>query len=105
MIIGISPPLLDEGYDSFQCNNHLKEKRCQKPLDLLSVSISGGGALSNFRPYSLEMFNKAGDQMPADKIKYKISNTYTSLLDLIYPVGALYISSVNTSPASLFGGT
>ena len=43
--------------------------------------------------------------MPANKIKYKLSNTYTSLLDLIYPVGALYISSVNTSPASLLGGT
>lgn len=43
--------------------------------------------------------------MPANKIKYKLSNTYTSLLDLIYPVGALYISSINTSPASLFGGT
>lgn len=43
--------------------------------------------------------------MPANKIKYKLSNTYTSLLDLIYPIGALYISAEKTSPATLFGGT
>ena len=30
--------------------------------------------------------------------------SYISLLDLTYPVGAYYLSSVSTSPASFFGG-
>lgn len=42
--------------------------------------------------------------VPASKIKYKISNKFTSLLDLIYPIGAFYISAEKTSPAELFGG-
>ena len=29
----------------------------------------------------------------------------TELLDLIYPVGSIYLSTSNTSPATLFGGT
>lgn len=43
--------------------------------------------------------------MPANKIKYKISNKIISLLDLIYPIDAFYINVTNTSPATLFGGT
>lgn len=38
----------------------------------------------------------------------QINTTYTKkseLLDLVYPIGAIYISVVNTSPATLFGGT
>ena len=31
--------------------------------------------------------------------------TNTTLLDLIYPIGAIYWSSDSTSPATLFGGT
>ena len=37
-----------------------------------------------------------------------IASTYakkSELLDLVYPIGAIYISVVNTSPATLFGGT
>ena len=29
----------------------------------------------------------------------------SELLDLIYPIGAIYISATSTSPATLFGGT
>ena len=32
-------------------------------------------------------------------------NTGTTLADLVYPIGAVYISINNTSPATLFGGT
>jgi hypothetical protein len=31
--------------------------------------------------------------------------TVENLLDIIYPIGSIYISVVNTSPATLFGGT
>ena len=32
------------------------------------------------------------------------NNSWASLLDLVYPVGSLYISRESTSPAALFGG-
>ena len=42
-------------------------------------------------------------------LKYRTTSGWGELnlltLDDVYPVGALYLSYVNTSPASLFGGT
>lgn len=38
------------------------------------------------------------------EIKLK-SDKFYPLLDMIYPIGAIYWSKKNTSPASLFGGT
>ena len=32
-------------------------------------------------------------------------STWTNILDLVYPVGAVYTSNSDTSPATLFGGT
>ena len=43
-----------------------------------------------------------------DKDGNQIDTTYTKkseLLDLVYPIGAIYISATSTSPATLFGGT
>ena len=34
-----------------------------------------------------------------------VDNVSSYLIDIIYPVGAIYISAVSTSPATLFGGT
>lgn len=34
-----------------------------------------------------------------------MSNTWTTLLDVVYPTGSLYFSTNSTSPASKFGGT
>ena len=34
-----------------------------------------------------------------------MANTWTTLLDAVYPVGSVYISYNTTSPATLFGGT
>lgn len=39
-----------------------------------------------------------------NKIKYNDTVAYNTLLDLIYPIGALYISFEPASPANLFGG-
>lgn len=39
-------------------------------------------------------------------IKFKIGDTWSDLvLDLVYPVGSLYMSINSTSPAILFGGS
>ena len=34
-----------------------------------------------------------------------MANTWTTLLDIVYPVGSVYITGSTTSPASSFGGT
>lgn len=34
-----------------------------------------------------------------------MANTWTTLLDAIYPVGSIYITGSTTSPATSFGGT
>lgn len=34
-----------------------------------------------------------------------MANTWTSLLELVYPVGSVYSSYTSTSPATRFGGT
>lgn len=40
-----------------------------------------------------------------EQINYKNIANYKNLLDLVYPIGALYISFEPASPANLFGGT
>lgn len=40
-----------------------------------------------------------------DLIRGKRNNKAISIVDYIYPVGAIYISTVNTNPQDLFGGT
>lgn len=39
------------------------------------------------------------------KTSTSFDNTMNNIFDLVYPVGAIYISAVSTSPATLFGGT
>jgi hypothetical protein len=34
-----------------------------------------------------------------------VENIFDGLVQLIYPIGSIYLSITNTSPASLFGGT
>ena len=40
----------------------------------------------------------------AKNVNFYNNTSWTSLLDMIYPVGAYYISNSSTNPASLFGG-
>ena len=35
----------------------------------------------------------------------KTSSVHSAIVDLIYPIGAIYMSVISTSPATLFGGT
>lgn len=38
-----------------------------------------------------------------DKINYSDGTTFTNLVDMIYPVGSIYMSVDSKSPAELFG--
>lgn len=40
-----------------------------------------------------------------DKINFTDNEQWNSLLDMIYPIGSVYISYTSESPASKFGGT
>ena len=59
--------------------------------------------------YSKSTHNHTGTYLPingkaADSNKLD-GKTFTDIMALIYPVGAIYISTSSTSPATLFGGT
>lgn len=41
----------------------------------------------------------------ANQINFKDNESFTSLLDIVYPIGAMYWSFDSTSPANLFGGS
>ena len=43
--------------------------------------------------------------MTLAKVSLKDSSTWYTLLNLIYPIGSIYISYTSTSPGSRFGGT
>ena len=58
------------------------------------VSTSGGAS-------KVIKTDSSGDINLASGAKYKVNGT--SLLELVYPVGAIYISTSSTSPATLFG--
>ena len=58
-------------------------------------------------PLILEENTDYGDTLPTSPQEGQLffKEVGTSLFDLIYPVGAVYISMNNTSPATLFGGS
>lgn len=58
-------------------------------------------------PLILEENTDYGDTLPTSPQEGQLffKEAGTSLFDLIYPVGAVYISMNNTSPATLFGGS
>ncbi|MBR6253168.1 MAG: hypothetical protein IKR04_04970 [Clostridia bacterium] len=77
-----------------------------------AVSVNGSAAVTLNLPATIKA-SLTGNADTATKATQdsdgnQINTTYTKkseLLDLVYPIGAIYISVVNTSPATLFGGT
>ena len=57
------------------------------------------GTTSNLQYYKGGAFGTMAKETATDYAKK------SELLDLIYPIGAIYISATSTSPATLFGGT
>lgn len=88
-----------------------------KGLEKLVAELTkkqGGGSTSPLTTKGdLYGFDTAGNRVPigANKTILVADSTqalglkWQSIVDAIYPVGAIYMSVVNTSPATLFGGT
>ncbi len=66
------------------------------------ISINGSSSVNG----SLSVSQNAVvvGQLTANNVTYPSSSISKSLLNIIYPVGAVYFSSTSISPASLFGG-
>lgn len=63
-----------------------------------------GARAADWKPTASEIGALASGATAADAAKLG-GKTWAQLLNLIYPVGCIYISGNATSPASLFGGT
>lgn len=68
-------------------------KRLEREVERLQVKES---------PDMAGYLTTSGKAADSDKLDGK---TFTDIMALIYPVGAIYISTSSTSPATLFGGT
>ena len=75
-----------------------------KVKDYVDDAVANAGMS---HPLILEKNTDYGDTLPSSPQTGQLffKEAGTSLFDLIYPVGAVYISMNNTSPATLFGGS
>lgn len=75
-----------------------------KVKDYVDDAVANAGMS---HPLILQENTDYGDTLPSSPQTGQLffKETGTSLFDLIYPVGAVYISMNNTSPATLFGGS
>lgn len=75
-----------------------------KVKDYVDDAVANAGMS---HPLILQENTDYGDTLPTSPQEGQLffKEAGTSLFDLIYPVGAVYISMNNTSPATLFGGS
>lgn len=71
------------------------------------TSINGETGDVNLHPIKLESDVDYGDTLPSSPVEGQLFfQTATNLvLDMVYPVGSIYMSVNATSPSTLFGGT
>lgn len=69
---------------------------------LTSGNLYNGDDVDDFPLYQVTLTNL---EITAVTPLYSLLPQLSGLIDMIYPVGAIYMSNKNTNPASLFGGT
>lgn len=90
-----------------------KISNLEQQIAELSKKQGGGSTSPLTTKGDLFGFDSVGNRIPigANKTILVADSTqalglkWQSIVDAIYPVGAIYMSVVNTSPATLFGGT
>lgn len=74
------------------------------PIYTDSVNYPGKTPISSWQANSVVSFTFDGTAWRMNDVGAPASNQLSALLNLVYPVGAIYLSTNSTSPASLFGG-
>jgi microcystin-dependent protein len=64
------------------------------------ISVSGTVSADKLYGFTVE-----ANQLKAGNVNYPVSGSVQNLIDLIYPVGSVYFSTVERSPAAFFGGS
>lgn len=75
------------------------------PIYTDSVNYPGKTPIASWQANSVVSFTYDGTAWRMNDVGAPASNQISNLLNLIYPVGAIYLSTNSTSPAALFGGT
>ena len=76
-----------------------------KPIYTDGVNPPGTTPLTSWQANSMVAFTYDGTAWRMNDTGAPAANVVSSLLNLVYPVGAVYLSANSTSPATLFGGT
>ena len=91
---GLNISVIDDRYMTFP------EKRGISAMPGFSSATNPKPSISVYSCNSSGTINESTDIEPGE-----ISINGTSIFELVYPVGAIYISTVSTDPGTLFGGT
>lgn len=75
------------------------------PIYTDGVNYAGKTNLSSWKENSVVSLTFDGTAWRMNDVGAPVSNLSSQLLNLIYPVGAIYMSVNNTNPGTLFGGS
>ena len=97
-VIGWTGGTIPEGYESVSTPSSWLKKVAEVPLTTIAKVIDSLAQTANTHNNAPSIY--AVNQALAEK-ETEINNIW----EVIYPVGAIYMSAISTSPAVLFGGT
>ena len=75
------------------------------PSNELTKTVTSSGGTVNLQHGDLNVVTESGKTMKLNNNEVATTDQIPNLLDKVYPVGSIYTSVVNTSPASFLGGT
>ena len=75
------------------------------PIYVDGVNYPGKTALASWQPNSVVSLTYDGTAWRMNDVGMPATNTTMALLNMVYPIGAIYLSANSTNPATLFGGT
>lgn len=83
--------------------NRIKLTRVPSETDLYTIERAEGVPIVEGTPLNASTFNQLSQEI-AENYNTQVNNISAALRDKFYPVGTIYLSLKNTSPASSIGG-